>query len=461
MLGRNSEEPPPVAEGGAPFSTKRKILIPLFYDYYIFEYFLLLVQRLVADGFDVTVVTFDERIRKKFSAMTRDISIIKGPVLIRWLMNRSGISILRILLWTCGWMWVQGLRRKFDFAIVPWDYRVLWYIVCRRLPALTVHCSTDFLDIELKLKRFYLPKERAQKVSHRFLGICDRIMCGKLLPKANGQVLKYKKTWLIDRLMGNRSSNGQQGFSGIHYLTVTGKEVKTNYQKLGIGVPSSPTKVVVIGNPNYEKLMELPARFGVDERKALLVSLGIPPGYKIFTLFLSPSHFTETQILEISEVVETIASVAPEAWFVLKFHPKTLTGDPEKILAALGVLRCKTTIVQQFGGDEWNARMTLASYCLVQKQSTVGYLAMLFRIPVLSYNLRATDYDDDMYRIIGGSFHAESKAEMVVSLARLQDSAERGRLVAMQEQACQKYCCMDVSPCGQISSLIQSHFLLA
>jgi hypothetical protein len=115
-------------------------------------------------------------------------------------------------------------------------------------------------------------------------------------------------------------------------------------------------------------------------------------------------------------------------------------------------------MVTEFGGDEWNGKLVLASECLVQKQSTVGYLAMIYGVPVLSYNLRPTDYDDDMYRLIGGSYHAESRTELVANLEMLGNGDGRRRLAALQAEACRKFCRTDCSPCGEISAVIQHHF---
>ena len=36
------------------------------------------------------------------------------------------------------------------------------------------------------------------------------------------------------------------------------------------------------------------------------------------------------------------------------------------------------------------------------------FLAMMYKIPILSYNIKPTNYDDEMYKLIGGSFHANT-----------------------------------------------------
>ena len=436
----------------------KRVLVALLSDYYLFDYYRDLVPRLAADGFDVTVLTNDRRVPEKFKAIEPRANVVSGPPWIRWASNRAGRLMPRMMLWIFAWAWSAILRRRFDFAIVPWDYGVILHVLSRSLPALTVHNTTDFLDIELKLNRIYLPTADAEKSGHKFWLFVDRLLEGRLLPKANGRILRYDSKWLLDRVMGCRRVNGQHGFSGIRYLTVMGEEIKANYHRLGVGVAPNPTEVIVTGSPNFESLMDLPTRFGEAHRRELRASLGMPVDAFAFSFFLSPSSFSDEQIAEVADVVATLGSVRTDAWFILKFHPKTRAGDPQRVLSSLGKHGERATIVTEFGGDEWNAGLVLASDCLVQKQSTVGYLAMMFSVPILSYNLRPTDYDDDMYRIIGGSYHAETRAELIANLERLSSDDGRRRLAEAQAEACRRYCRTDCSPCGEISAIIQRHF---
>ena len=41
----------------------------------------------------------------------------------------------------------------------------------------------------------------------------------------------------------------------------------------------------------------------------------------------------------------------------------------------------------EYTGDEVNARLVMAANAIVQKQSTVGFLVLLMRTPIISYNL--------------------------------------------------------------------------
>jgi hypothetical protein len=436
----------------------KRVLFALLQDYYLFDYASELTRRLTENGLVVTILASDGATAQKFKTQMPEAKILLLPGLLRWASNRSGHLLVRVLQWFFAWVWLSWKRRAFDFAIVPWDYRVIWHVISRSLPALTIHNTTDFLDIELKLGRIYLGEEEKNTPRHKFWSRLDKWVDGRLLPRANERLVRYDKKWLIDRLMGYRGANGQQGFSGIAYLTVMGDEIKANYQRLGVGAPPNPTTVVVTGSPNYEMLMRMPERFSTEERIELRKSLGIRSGAYLFSLFLSPSSFSEMQIEEIIEVVTTLACEKSDAQFLLKFHPKTKEGELEKILSRLGALAERFKMLRRFGGDDFNAKLILASDCLVQKQSTVGYLAMMYRVPVLSYNFRPTNYDDDMYRLIGGSYHAESPAELIDNLSKISNADGRQELVEMQAEACRKFCRTGCSPCAEITAVIQNHF---
>ena len=67
---------------------KIKILIPLFYDYYLYNYIYDLALKLTKNNFDVTFITFDEKVRQK-NFKNKKVKILYGPTIIRFLLNRS------------------------------------------------------------------------------------------------------------------------------------------------------------------------------------------------------------------------------------------------------------------------------------------------------------------------------------------------------------------------------------
>ncbi|PCI29354.1 MAG: hypothetical protein COB67_04165 [SAR324 cluster bacterium] len=437
----------------------KKVLIPLFYHYYLFDYFQELVPQLILDGFRVTIITNDQKIKQQFEGKHQDIEVVPGPPpLVRACHNRGRKGVVRILFWLFGWSWVWKLKQQYDFVIVPWDYKVLWYLLSRVLPSLTVHNVTDFLDVELKLGEHYFPVEKENILLHKILFTLDKLCGGTLLPKANRRILKYPQLWFIDRLMGYRHVNGQQGFSGVNYLTVMGDSIKKNYETAGLTPGRSKTKVIVTGSPSYEGILAIPNQFNMEERHLFRQKLGIPNSARLFSFFLSPSSYTEIQEREVVEVVEAIHRENPGSYFILKFHPKTRKGDPERIMAHLSHIEKQLVLIKDFHGDVFNAKLILSSYCIVQKQSTVGYIAMMYAVPVVSYNIYETDYDDDMYRLIGGSFHSETLDELIHNIKQLDDPIELKKLKILQDEACRKFCTKLKSPCGEISKVIQTHF---
>lgn len=438
-------------------NAKKRILFALLTDYYLFNYSRDLVNQLVRDDFIVTILAHDVNVAARINEYGLDVTVICLPSPIRWAANRSGNALMRFALWLGIKYWVYKQKNNFDFAIVPWDYRVIWHQISKAITSLTIHNTTDFIDIELKLERSYLSRIESESFKHKFWLAIDNIFGGKLLPRANGRILKYGKSWLIDRLCGYRGPNGHQGFSGIRYLTVTGDQVRRNYQSLGVGVYPNPTEIVVTGSPNYEFLNNTKLQ-KLDET-TLLKKLGIPSsGFRLFTFFLSPSSFTNVQVQEIVEVVSTLAKSRLDIWFVLKFHPKTRQGDPEKIRKALDCVDDRLTIITAVTGDEWNATLIRASSCLVQKQSTVGFIAMAMEVPIISYNLRETNYDDDMYKILGGSFHSESVEQLLDNLQLIECEEGRRELRERQRRSMSQFCKIEGSACARISCVIKEHF---
>lgn len=437
----------------------KRILIPLLREYYLFEYFRHLIPRLLEDGFRVTIVTFDPRVKTSYSSSHPHFSLREGPVHVRVCWNRSGSLLFRTLLWAFGWPWAWWITRRQDFVVVPWDNKPLWYMISRFRPALTCHNVTDFLDLDMTIGHLGIKPATAQSRWHGIALALDRLLGGRLLPRVQGRMLQYWKHLFIDRLMGFRSPTTLHAFSGIDYFTVMGRRILENYNACGVGVGDSPTRIVVTGSPSFETVFTTAKAFGPVEREAMRRQLGLPADKKIFTFFLSPSSFTDAQIDEVAVAVESIHRKVVNAFFTIKFHPKTLPTEPERFRRQLQAMGGDLLMLTEFGGDEFNTRLILLSHCVVQKQSGVGYIAMMLQVPVISYNLVETDYQDDMYKLIGGSFHVETVGDMEAALDRLDTTEGREDLARKQEEACRKYCAVVESPCSEISRVIQRHFV--
>lgn len=433
------------------------IVIPLFYDYYLFEYFKFLIPRLLEDGFKVTIVTFDPEIKRKYQIEHNNFQIFEGPLLIKICLGRSGNPFWRVALWLCGWLWGIKLKQKYDFAILPWDNKPLWYIISCCIPSLTSHNTTEFIDIQNTLKRDALIiKTNFQRVIHCLFSCVDYMWGKKFFPRLKGMVLKYKPYLLIDRFMGYRAKNFYLGFSNVRYITVTGERIKENYCTCGF----DGRKIFVVGNPNYDHLMELKGEFTKTRQRELKEFLNIPQEKKIFTFFLSLSSFTKEQIEEIFLVISQIHSLTSSSFFILKFHPKTKKEFPIQFRERLQFLGDDFLLITGFQGDEFNAKLILISDFIVQKQSTVGFIAMILRKPIISYNLYPTDYEDDMYKILGGSVHVESIEELESVLSRINDRELWRTLEEKQRRACERFCLATDSANRKISEIILRHFNL-
>jgi len=327
------------------------------------------------------------------------------------------------------------------------------------MPAMTCHNTTEFLDIDLTLEHMYPSEKLLSSWGHRLMLLIDKIFGRKILPRINGRLLHYSNYLIIDRIMGFRSENYLHAFSKIDYFTMMGNRMKENYLHCGVGGPGHPTEITVTGSPSYEGILLIKEKFDAAMRRHVMASLGIASEKHLYSFFLSPSSFTEQQIEEVVQVVESVRDCDFESAFLLKFHPKTRKGDPERFRQRLkGLLGEDLVLMTEFGGDELNARLILSSECVLQKQGTVGFIAMLFQTPLISYDLMPTDYFDDMYRLLDGSFHCMSKEEIGIAVRMLSTKEGRRELARKQKIACERYCYPEVSPCQKISGIIQRHF---
>ncbi len=438
----------------------KKILIPLLYDYYMFSYYKNLVRQLTDDEFKVSVLTLNQNVYEEYSDIDPRIEVVLGPRIMRVLLNRSGKKFYRILLWFFGWFWGYKLKRKYDFVIVPWDNKPLWYIMTRCMPALSCHNSTEFLDFELTLEHMYLSDEQESSVAHKFWKRIDKILRGKLLPKVNSKFLNYSGLSIIDKIMGFRSLNYLHGSSMLEYLTVTGEKIKSNLHKNSLD-PASRPKIVVTGSPSYEYLFSYKDKFDDKDRMQLFDQYEFDLNKRLYSFFLSPSSFTEVQIEEVARVVLLIREYDTSSVFIIKFHPKTRTMDPPRFREKLKVISDDLVLITEFGGDEFNAKIILSSECILQKQGTVGFIAMLYHSPLLSYDLVDTDYYDDMYERIGGSFHCKTETDILLALDKIGSPEGKSELVEKQKRACEDVCHPAISPCAEISAVIINHFHLS
>ncbi|MDC0931503.1 hypothetical protein OAR80_02015 [Methylophilaceae bacterium] len=427
---------------------KRKILVPYFYHYYLFEYIEELVKELQIGGYEVHLVTSDRVVYEKFVKI--GIKTKYAPPMIRLLLKRSGNMFVRSLLWLSGYVWLAFLRNRYDFAIVPWDNKPLWYLITSKIPSLTVHNTTNLMTIDSEIK------ENKSHESHLVAKFFESILKVNLLPRFCNVVLKHNKYWYLDKFFGMKSDNLLQGFSGLDYITVTGN--KTKEILISAGLHKKGTHIEIVGNPAYDGFINFAKKFTRNKGIAYKKTLNLAEKEDLYSLFLSPSSFSETQIKEVMLVFETLLIHDRNASILVKFHPKTEAKYIDNFRNFFSSITSNFLILTGTTGDFTNLNIILSSRCIIQKQSTVGFISMLVSKPIISYNFMKTDYYDDMYKTMNSSLHCSSSDEMLESLSKLSNKGEMQKLKKLQDVGCKNFCKRTSSAASNIVTIIDNHF---
>ena len=179
----------------------------------------------------------------------------------------------------------------------------------------------------------------------------------------------------------------------------------------------------------------------------------------MFSLFLSPSSFSDTMIEEIEVVVNAVLFHNPNASICIKFHPKTEAKFYEIFDNFISQKTVNYKLITSFNGDLFNLDMILSSKCILLKQGTIAFIAMLVSAPIISYNLRDTFYHDDMMKTMKASFHSLSFEDILINLDKLNITSEMKKLERLQVAACDKFCVRTSSSKSQIIEVIDDYFL--
>ena len=429
-----------------------KIFIPILQEYYIFDYFKYLIPKLVSCGFHVTVFVFYEKDCEKYKVDSPNFEFRKASWFSRQIFNSQSTVIGRFVYWCWIKAWSQKIKNSYRYAILPWDTRPLWYQLSKVMPCATLSTTTTMIDRDLHVQDHFLHEDEKNGLAHKAYKIFDGFF-GNLVPSYKGVDFSYnKKLRWIDYIFGMRPLYPGIGASQVIDLYVPGQEIADIISDAGVDA----AKISVVGMPNYEFLADFKADFSEEKKAEILSGLGFASQKRLFSFFLSPSSFTDEMLQEVLTVVRTIRGHYEDSAFLLKFHPKTVTGDPERFRDALDDLGDDLLIMQEYTGDLQNAEIIAASHAIVQKQSTVGFIAFLLRVPVLSYNLFCTDYCDRMYEILNGSFHATDIGSLKHAVEALDDPEALAELELLQEKACERFCRDEESPCGLIVNLIEN-----
>ena len=298
---------------------KIKILIPLFYDYYLYNYIYDLALKLTKNNFDVTFITFDEKVRQK-NFKNKKVKILYGPTIIRFLLNRSNFFFLRFFFWLFCYIWSIKLKKIYNFVILPTDIKPIWYCLGSFIPSITIVNATTMMDLDL-LKR------------------------------------SRNKFFFIDKFMGHKAIN-IQGLGSSDIITVPGYKFKENYEILLKEYEIKKKNIYVTGMPNYENVLNIKKKWNVKERKRFLRTLNINKKKKIFTFFLSYSEYDKNKINEIFLVIDQIKKNYRDFYFLLSLHPKTRAIDIKEIKRKLKKNTQDFKIILGKGDEEFNSSST-------------------------------------------------------------------------------------------------------
>ena len=74
--------------------------------------------------------------------------------------------------------------------------------------------------------------------------------------------------------------------------------------------------------------------------------------------------------------------------------------------------------------------------------------------PLISYNILDTQYEDNMYEIMGNSFHCKTISKLKKTLKFINNKKKIRLLEKKQEKACYKFCYPFTSPANRIINII-------
>ncbi len=394
--------------------------------------------------------------KRKVNSLSPEVEVRRLPRAVTFLNNRGRFILIRFMLYIVTFLWVRlWLRREFRFSIVPWTTRPIWNVISRNIPSLTINNASNLSVVEDSLAEHRFNFEAPKTIGIRIGCLLDKLGILKLR-RVRGELIDFNGYDVLESLLGLKSVHRENGCNGVSHLCVMGSKYVENYLK--IGVDPLKTEISVVGNPSYEFCYQLQINFNDAEKVLFLEENGLPLGVPIFSLFISPSSLSNEQVDEIMMVIDTISSAEKMAHFVIKLHPKTTTRSVRKVSDAITRPGRAVSLFTEFKDDVFNAKLIICSKAIVQKQSTLGFLAMIFRVPILSYNLVKTDYHDDLFKLLGISIHSENKQELISAIGMIEDpltlAAYKEHLNKMEED----YCRFEESPCDNVVSIIDRHF---
>lgn len=427
--------------------SNKRLLIIFPTDYYLFNYIYELSIFCRNFFSKVEVITLEESVKNKLRKRDIDVQIFPRPLI--FLHKLSANIFFRAIAWMSFRFFYFTKKNDFDVVFLPWDNKLIYISALPYFKSCTSHNTFNLVHLgdEIEANR--------SKTTSSFLNIFEQLLKKNIAPKLCGVTLKHNYLWYFDKAFGMRAQSYVQGFSGVDLMTVTGSRIKENLRKAGL--EDTKTKLEVTGNPNYDGLLEKANKITDVDLQEFKDTFSIKNKQDVFTLFLSPTSFSADQINEIKLVIELIKDVNDQSFIILKLHPKTQKRFSSLFKSICNEMLSSFHIIDSTTTDIYNMKLILLSKAIIQKQSTVGFMAMILGKPIISYNLISTGYFDDLYKRLNCSFHAESEEQFISSLKRLDSLSDISELKTSQEIACKKFCLRINNPNKLICEAIDFH----
>jgi len=426
-----------------------KILILHTSKYYIWDYLFNLVPVIKDGSTHCQVLTFDKELVDSYKSI--DVEVILPNWFILKAYKASSVTILRPFSWVILYFYGFLISRNFDYAITPWDYKIFSIVLSKFLNCCTIHNSYDLCDINLTVNHLRSSKK------HNFIKFFERFVGIKIGPRAMNHIMQHKLDWYIDKFFGSPATSYIQGFSGAKLMTVTGNKVKENLLEMGFDTNSKT--IAVVGNPSYQSFLSYTSTKCASDITAFKKAYGFCKDADILTLFLSPTNFSKSMLEELNLIINILSDheFKYPINLCVKLHPKTNKRSQYEIKKMLDGKLIKSILIKEYHGEKFNLDLIFSSKAIIQKQSTVGFLAMILNKPIISYNIIKTDYGDSLYETLDCSIHCKNSDQLSEALFALDDNAQLEALSAKQKRACHRYCIAVDDPCERILEAIKSH----
>ena len=155
-------------------------------------------------------------------------------------------------------------------------------------------------------------------------------------------------------------------------------------------------------------------------------------------------------------VIDTIAGVEESAHFAVKLHPKTKAQSVCAFYKCWQSLKARRHYLQN-SQMTYSTKLVKCSKAIVQKQSTLGFLALIFVCPSV-YNLVDTDYHDDLFKMLDISVHSETESQLRAAIGMLDDPVALAAYLGYMGKMEKEYCRFEESPCNNVIAIIDRHF---